>query len=196
MILWKCTQYASKFGKLSSGNRTGKGQFSFQSQRKAMPKNAQTSAQLHSSHMLAKQCSAWTMNFQMSKLDLENAEEPEIKLPTSDGSLEKQERSRKRSTSALLTMPKPLSVWITTNWKILQEMGIPDHLTCLLRNLYVGQEAAELDMKQQTGSKSGKEYIKALYSCPAYLTCMQSTSCEMPGWMSTSWNQDCWEKYQ
>ena len=70
----------------------------------------------------------------MFKLDLENAEEPEIKLPTSVGSLKKQESSRKTST-ALLTMPKPLTVWITTNWKILKEMGIPDHLTCLLRNL-------------------------------------------------------------
>jgi len=91
--MW-CTQYASKFGKLSSGYRTGKGQFSFQSQRKAMPKNAQITTQLQSSHMLAKKCSkfskpgfnsTWTMNFQMFKLDLEKAEEPEIKLPTSLG---------------------------------------------------------------------------------------------------------------
>ena len=50
-------------------------------------------------------------------------------------------------------MPKPLAVWITINWKILKEMGIPDHLTCLLRNLYAGPEATELDMEQQTGSK-------------------------------------------
>ena len=78
----------------------------------------------------------------MFKLDLEKAEEPEIKLPTSNGSSKKQESSRKTSTSALLTTPKPLIVWITTNWKILKEMGIPDHLTCLLRNLYAGQEAA------------------------------------------------------
>ena len=81
------------------------------------------------------------MNFQMFKLDLEKAEKPEIKLPTSIGSSKKQESSRKTSTSLLLTMPKPLTVWITTNWKILQETGIPDHLTCLLRNLYAGQEA-------------------------------------------------------
>ena len=80
-----------------------------------------------------------TMNFQMFKLDLEKAEEPEIKLPTSVGSSEKQESSRKTSTSALLTMPKPLCGSQQT--KILQEMGIPDHLTCLLRNLYAGQEA-------------------------------------------------------
>ena len=65
----------------------------------------------------------------------------EIKLPTSIGSSKKQENSRKTSTSALLTTSKPLTVWITTNWKILKEMGIPDHLTCLLRNLYAGQEA-------------------------------------------------------
>ena len=77
----------------------------------------------------------------MFKLDLEKAEEPEIKLPTSVGSSKKQESSRKASTSASLTMPKPLTVWITTNWKILKEMRIPDHFTCLLRNLYTGQEA-------------------------------------------------------
>ena len=78
----------------------------------------------------------------MFKLVLEKAEEPEIKLPTSTGSAKKQESSRKTSTSALLNIPKPLTVWITTNWKILKEMGIPDHLTCLLRNLYAGQETA------------------------------------------------------
>ena len=131
MMLWKCfTQYASKFGKLSSGHRTGKGPFSFQSQRKAMPKNAQTTTQLHSSHTLVKLCSKFsnpgfsstsTVKFQMFKLVLEKAEEPEIKLPTSAGSLKKQESSRKTSISALLTMPKPLTVWITINcgkfWK-------------------------------------------------------------------------------
>ena len=72
---------------------------------------------------------------------LKKAEEAEIKLLTSSGSWKKQESSRKTSISALLTMPKPLTVWITTNWKILKAMGIPDHLTCLLRNLYAGQEA-------------------------------------------------------
>ena len=81
------------------------------------------------------------MNFQMFKLVLEKAEAPEIKLPTSAGSSKKQGSSRKTSISALLTMPKPLTVWITINWKILKEMGIPDHLTCFLRNLYAGQEA-------------------------------------------------------
>ena len=76
------------------------------------------------------------VNFQMFKLDLEKVE----KLPTSAGSLKKQESSRKTSTSALLIIPKPLTVWITTNWKILQEMGTPAYHVYLLRNLYAGQE--------------------------------------------------------
>ena len=78
----------------------------------------------------------------MFKLVLKKAEEPEIKLPISSGSSKKQESTRKTSISALLTTPKPSTVWITINCgKILKEMGIPDHLTCLLRNLYAGQEA-------------------------------------------------------
>ena len=77
----------------------------------------------------------------MYKLDLEKAEEPEIKLSTYVGSQEKQENSRKTSTSASFTTLKPLTLWITTNWKILKEMGIPHQLTSLLRNLYAGQEA-------------------------------------------------------
>ena len=99
---------------------------------------------LHTSKVMLKTLQArlqntWTMNFQMFKLDLEKAEEPKIKLPTSARSQKKQKSSRK--TSALLTIPKPLTVWIPTNWKILKEMGIPDHLTCLLRNLFASQEA-------------------------------------------------------
>ena len=83
----------------------------------------------------------WTVNFLLFKLVLEKAEEPEIKLPTSARSWKYQEHSRKTSTSALSTMPKPWTVWITTNWNILKEIGIPDRVTCLLRNLYAGQEA-------------------------------------------------------
>ena len=164
MKLWKCcTQYASKFGKLSSGHRTGKGQFSFQSQRKEMPKNAQTTTQLHSSHTLGKQCSkfskpgfnsTWTLNFQIFKLDLEKAEEPEIKFPTSVRPLKKQESSRKTSTSALLTMPMSLTVWITTNygkfWKRWEyQTTWPTWETCM----QVRKQQLELDMEQQTGSK-------------------------------------------
>ena len=112
----------------------------------------------------------------MFKLVLEKAEEPEIKLPTSVGSLKKQESSRQTSTSALLTMPKPLTVWITTNWKILQEMGIPDHLTCLLRNLYAGQEATVRTGHGTTDwFQIGKGVRQGCICHPAYLTYMQST---------------------
>ena len=87
--------------------------------------------------------------------------------------IEKAREFQKTSISVLLTMPKPLTVWITTNWKILQEMRITDHLACLLRNVYAGQkQQLELGLEQQTSSKVGKEYI--LY--PAYLTYMQSIS--------------------
>ena len=105
---------------------TGKGQFSFQSQRKAMTKNVQITVQLHSFHMLAILCSksfklgfnnTKTENFEMYKLDLEKAEESEIKLPTSVVSSKKQEISRKTSISASLTKLKTLTVWISTNWK-------------------------------------------------------------------------------
>ena len=82
------------------------------------------------------------MNFQMFKLDLEKAEEPDIKLPTSIGSLKKQERSRKTSCFCFIDYAKALDcVDHNKLWKILKEMEIPDHLTCLLRNLYAGQEA-------------------------------------------------------
>ena len=92
--------------------------------------------------------------------------EPEIKLPASIVSQRKQGNSRKTTTSASLAMLKPLIVWITTNREILKEMGITDHLTRLLRNLYaavrsIKKQLLELYMEQQTGSKSGREYMKA-----------------------------------
>ena len=77
----------------------------------------------------------------MFKLVLEKAEEPEIKLQTSAGSIKKQKSSRKTFISALLIIPKTDCVHHNKMWKILKEMGIPDHLTCLLRNLYAGQGA-------------------------------------------------------
>ena len=152
MLLLKCcTQYVSKFEKLISGHRTGKGQFSFHSQRRAMPKNGQTTVLLHLFHMLARLCwksfklgfsSMWTKNFQMCKLGLEKAEKPEIKLPTFIGSWRKQGNSRKTSTSASFTTLDPLTVRITTNCgKFFKEMEISDHFTCLMRNLYGAQEA-------------------------------------------------------
>ena len=159
-----------------------------------MPKNAQTTTQLHSSHTLAKKWSkfsrpdfnsTWIVNFQMFKLDFEKAEEPEIKLPTSLGSSKKQESSRKISTSALLTMPKPLTVWITTNCgKFLKRWG---YLTTWPASweicMQFRKRKLELDMEQQTGSTSRKAYVKAVYCHLAYLTYIQSTSCEMLDWM-------------
>ena len=113
----------------------------------------------------------------MFKLDLEKAEEPEIKLPTSAGSSKKQESSRKTSTFALLTMPKPLTVWITRKCgKFLSNGNTrPPYLPPEIY-MQVKKQQLELDMEESTGSKSGKEYIKAVYYHPAYLTYMQSTS--------------------
>ena len=126
MMLWKCcTQYASISGKLSSGHRTGKGQFSFQSQRKAMPKNAQTTVHLHSSHMLVKQYLKFSKQGWLQQYM--NCELPDVQAGFRKGRgtrdqvtninwiIKKHESSRKTSTFALLTTPKPLTVWITTN---------------------------------------------------------------------------------
>ena len=119
MMLWKCcTQYASKFEKLSSGHRTGKGQFSFQSQRKAMPENAALIS--HASKVMLKILHARLQKYMNGELPdvqagFRKGRGWEIKLPTSIGSLKKQGSFRKTSTSALLTMPMPLTVWITTN---------------------------------------------------------------------------------
>ena len=169
MILVKCsTQHISKFGKLCCiGHRTGKGQFSFQSERRAMPKNVQTTAQLYFFHVLARLCSKsfklsfssmWTENSQIYKLCLEKAEEPEVKLPTSAGSLKKQESSKKKKKtyiSALLTMPKPLTVWFTINcgkfWKRWEyQTTWPASSETWMQ---VRKQQLELDMEQQTGSK-------------------------------------------
>ena len=120
----------------------------------------------------------WTVNFQMFKLVLEKGKEPEIKLPTSAGSSKKQESSRKTCISDLLTMPKPLTVWIMINygkffkrWEY-QTTWPASWEICM----QVRKQHLELDMEQQTGSKSGKEYVKAVYCHPAYFTYMQSTS--------------------
>ena len=121
----------------------------------------------------------------MFKLNLEKAEEPEIKLPISVGSSRKQESSRKIFTSALLTMPDSLIVWITTNcgkfwkkWKY-QTTLIASWEICM----QVKKQQLELDVEPQTGSQLGKQYVKAIYCHAACLTYMQSTSLEMLGWM-------------
>ena len=113
------------------------------------------------------------------QLDLEKAEKPEIKLPTFTGSWKKQESSRKISISALLTRLAPLTVWITTNCG--KFFKIWDYQTTQPASweicMQVKKQQLELDMEQQTGSKSGKEHVKAVYCHPAYLTYMQSCCC-------------------
>ena len=123
-----------------------------------------------------------TNNFQMYKLDLEKSEEMEIKFPMSTWSSKKQGNARKTSTSASLT--KAFDYVDHNKLENLRQMGIPDHLTYLLRKLYAGKkQQLEPGMEQWTGSRLGKECIKAVYCHPNYLAYMQSTSCKMPGWM-------------
>ena len=126
------------------------------------------------------------VNFQMFKLVLEKAEEPEIKLPTSAGSSKKQEEFQKNrnSISALSTMPKPLTVCITINcgkfWKRWEyQTNWPASWEICMQ---VRKQQLELDMEQQTGSKQEKEYFKTVYCHPVYLTYMQSTSWETLDW--------------
>ena len=127
----------------------------------------------------------WTVHFQMFKMSLEKTEEPEIKLPTSSGSSKRQESSRKTSTSALFSTPKPLTVWVTTNcrkfWKRWEYQTTWSAFWEFCMQIKMQQLGP--DMEQQTDSKLGKEYIKAIYCYPAYLTYMQSTLCKMLGWM-------------
>ena len=149
-MLWKCcTQYASKFGKLSSGHRTGKGLFSFQSLRKVIPKNAQTTAQLHSSHMLV------MLTILQARLQqYVNRELPDVQAGFRKGRgtrdqlanifwiIEKAREFQKNIYFCFIDYARAFDcVDHNKLWKILKEMGIPDHLTCLLRNLYAGQEA-------------------------------------------------------
>ena len=158
-MLWKCcTQYASKFGKLISGHRTGKGQFSFQSKRKAMPKNVQTTTQLYSSHMLAKWCSnfskpgfksTWTMNFQDVQTGFRKGRGTRDHIANIHWIIEKVRESRKTSTSDLLTRPKPLTVWITTNcWKIPKRWEYQTTLAAYWETcMQVKKQQLEPDMK-------------------------------------------------
>ena len=154
MLLRCCNQYASIFGKLIGGHRTGKHQFWFQSLPSPCKKkgNAKeclnyrtcthlTNQQGNAQHFPVEVNSTWTENFQMLKLDLERSEEPEIKLSTSTGSQRKQESSRKTSTHALLTVLKPLTMWITiicgkflTRWEYQTTLPAPEKSVCRSRN--------------------------------------------------------------
>ena len=142
-MLWKCcTHYASKSGKLLSGHRTGKGQFSFQSPKRQCQRQCSNYRTIvlisHTSKVCSKFSkpgfsSTWTVNFQMFKLVLEKAEEPEIKLPTSAGSLKS--KRVPENIFCFIDYPKAFDrVDHNKLWKILKEMGIPDYLTWLLRN--------------------------------------------------------------
>ena len=146
-----CNQYANKCGKLSSSHRAGKGQFSFQSQRKAMPKNVQTTAQLHSSHMPAKKCSKFSKPALQQHM---NHELPDVQAGFRKGRgtrdqianicwiIKKARDFQKNIYLCFIDYTKAFDcVGHDELWKILKEMQIPDHLTCLLRNLYAGQEA-------------------------------------------------------
>ena len=145
MLFKCCTQYASKFGKLSSGHRTGKDQFSFQSQRKAMPKNVQ----LHSFHMSARLCSkSFKPSFNSRCM---NSERPDVQAGFRKGRgtrdqianigwiMEKAREFQKNIYFCFIDYAKAFDcVDHNKLWSILKEMGITDNLTCLLRNLYAG----------------------------------------------------------
>ena len=162
MMLWKCfTQYTSKFGKLSSGHRTGKGQFSFQSQRKAVPKNAQTTALIsHASKVMLK-------SLQPKLQQYMNHELPDVQAGFRKGRgtrdqianicwiMAKEESSRKTSLSAFLTMPKPLTVWFTINCEKFFKRWEYQTTWPASWEIYmqVRKQQLELDMEQQTGSK-------------------------------------------
>ena len=161
-----------------------------------MPKVAPITAQtIALFHMLARQCSksfkpgfnsTWTENFQMYKLDLDKAEEPEIKLPAFTGSQRKQGNSRKTSTSSSATTQKTLTLWITINYgKFFKRQEYQTTLpvyweTCM----QVRKQQLELDMEQLTGSKIGPGVCQdCITSSSLFNLYMQSTLCEMPGWM-------------
>ena len=191
MMLWKCcTQYVGKFGKLSSGHRTGKGQFPSQSQRKAMPRNVQTTAQLHSH---ASKVMLRILQVRLQKYL--NRELPDVQARFRKGRrtrdkianihwiIEKARDFQKNTYFCFIDYAKPLTVWITKNcgkfWKRWEyQTTLPASWEIFMQ---VKKQQLELDTKQQTWSKSGKEYVKAIHCHLAYFTYMQSISHEIPG---------------
>ena len=145
----------------------------------------------------ARLLSMWTKNFQMFKMDLEKAEKPEIILPTFAGSQKKQENSRKNICFCFIDYDKVCDcVDHNKLWKILREMGIPDHLTCLLRNMYAGQEAT---VRTGHGTvdwfQTGKGALQVCILWPTYFTYMQSISCKMPGCLKHKLKSRLLDKY-
>ena len=207
-MLWKCcTQYASKFGKPSSGHRTGKKSVFIPIQKESNTKECSNYCTI----ALISQASKVMLKILQARLQQYlNWELPVVQTGFRKGRgtkdqiakicciIEKAREFQKKKIYLCIIDYTEAFDCVDHNklWKILIEMGIPDHLTCLLQNLYAGQEETDrIRHKQSSGPKLGKEYIKAIRH-PAYLTSMQSTSWEMLSWISTSWNQDCQEKYQ
>ena len=171
-----------------------KGQFSFQSQKKATPKNVQTTTQLHSSHTQAKQCSkfsklgfnsTWIKNFQVFKRDLEKAEETEIKFCQYLLNHRKSKRITEKHLLCFTDYTKAFDcVDHNKLWKILKEMGILDHLTCLLRNLYESQEAI---VRTRHGTmnwfKIGKRVHWGCILSPCIFKLYAKSIMRMSGWM-------------
>ena len=161
MLLKCCTLYASKFGKLSSGHRTGQGQFSFQSQRKAMTKNVQTGALIsRASKIMLKILQTMLQQYTNQELPyiqdgFRKGRETRDQIANIRWIIEKAREFQRNIYICFINYAKAFDcVDHSKLWKILKEMGIPDHLTCLVRNLYTSQEVTKLDMEQQTGSKS------------------------------------------
>ena len=205
MLCKCCTQYASKFGKLSSGHRTGKGVF--------IPVPKKGNAKEGSNYcIIALLSHANKVMLKIPQARLQqymNSEIPDVQAGFRKGRgtrdqianirwiTEKARKFQKNIYFCFIDYAKAFD-FVDRNklWKILKEMGIPDHLTCLLRNMQVKKQQLEPDMEQWIGSKLRKEYVKAVYCHPAYLIYIQSTSCEMLGWMKHRLESRLQEKYQ
>ena len=178
-MLWKCyTQYASKSGRLSHGHRTGKGQFSFQSQRRAIPNNVQTTTQLHSSHTLPKSSSkfskpgfnsTWTKNFQDVQGGFRKGRGTRDQIANIHWIIEK---AREFQKHIYLCFTKAFDcVDHNKLGKVLKEMRVADHLTCRLRNLCAGQEATvRIRYGTMDWFKIGKGVCQGYIFHPAYVT--------------------------
>ena len=184
-MLWKCcTQYASEVGKLSSGHRTGKGQFSFQSQRKAMPKNAQTTSQLHLKILQARLQQYVNCELPDAQAGFRKGRRTRDQMANIRWIIKKVRESQKKHLLLLYWLSK--SLWLCgpqQTGKFLKrwEYQTPWPASCEIC-MQVKKQQLELDMEQQAGSKPGKEYIKAVYCHPSYLTYLQSTSWETLDW--------------
>ena len=197
MILWRCcAQYASKFGKISSGHRTGKGPFSFQSQRKPMPKNAQTTTQLHSSHTLV-------IMLKILQARLQQYMNHELAyVPACFMNFHMFQRNKRSICQHLLDHEKrkrvPVNIYFcffhyakafvcvdhNKLWKTLKEMGEWDPLTCLLRNLYAGQEATVRTGHGTTDwFQIGKVVCQGCILSPCFFNLYAEYIMRKPGWM-------------